>query len=86
MNASLGLMKWNKVHFRVGRFVNANQPLVISCFCYGQPPHSDGMGICEGKVGELLWGEWVQGCRGRDYRLRPQPVPSGFTIDKVSGR
>ena len=45
MNASLGLVKWNKVHFRVRRFVNANQPLVISYFCYGHPLHSDGMGI-----------------------------------------
>lgn len=49
MNGSLGLMKWNKVHFRVGRFVNANEPLVISCFCYGQPPHSDGMGVWGGR-------------------------------------
>jgi hypothetical protein len=44
-SAALGFMKWNKVHFRVDRFGNANQPLVISCFCYGQPPHCDGMGI-----------------------------------------
>jgi hypothetical protein len=44
-SAAQGLMEWNKEHFHVGRFVNANLPLVISCFCYGQPPHSDGMGI-----------------------------------------
>jgi len=43
-------------------------------------------GNLRGKVGELLWGEWVHGGRSRDYRLRPQPVPSGFTIDRVSGR
>jgi hypothetical protein len=46
---SVGLMKWNKVHFRVGRFVNANQPLVISCFCYGKPAHSDGLGVWGGR-------------------------------------
>jgi len=40
----------------------------------------------EGEVGGLLWGEWVQGGRSRDYRIILQLVPSGFTIDKVSGR
>ena len=86
MNASLGLMKWNKVHFRVGRFVNANQPLVISCFFAMGNHHILMEWEFEGEVGGLLWGEWVQGGRSRDYRIILQLVPSGFTIDKVSGR